>query len=177
MKTISKIEALELYGVDIDNLVKINKASVSDPLRGPRDEPDDDKVSSKLRAMVDALIVAGSFPDRQTATHYLLHDAHGRRLAEHLNSIGKTEKEITMPQVNIMKLHNIDSVTEVAKNVIDDKVALTEHQFTEILTGHARLAKRTGESTMAAFERILTDPENADIRKAYTLTKGYQPAG
>jgi len=30
--------------------LNIAKADVSDPLRGPRDEPDDDKVSPKLRA-------------------------------------------------------------------------------------------------------------------------------
>jgi hypothetical protein len=61
--------------------------------------PDDDKLSPKLRAMVDALIVAGSFPDRRTATHYLLHNAHGRRVAEHLNNLSKGE-----PMLDINKL-------------------------------------------------------------------------
>jgi hypothetical protein len=130
--------------------------------------PDDDKVSGKLRSMVDAMIVAAPSLDRQTATHFLLHSAQGRKLAEHLNNLSKGETP--MPQVDITKLHNIDSVTEIAKNVIDDKVALTEHQFTEILQGHAKLAGTT-------LEKILTAPNNGEIRKAYTLVKGYQPAG
>jgi hypothetical protein len=79
--------------------------------------------------------------------------------------------------IDINKLSDIDSVTEIAKNVIDDKVALTEHQFTEILTGHAKLNRQAGESEAKAFERILTAPDNGELRQAYTLTKGYQPAG
>jgi hypothetical protein len=126
--------------------------------------------ADKLEGMVDAMLVAAPSLDRQVAADFLLHTAHGRRLAEHLNSISKTEKEATMSQVDIIKLHNIDSVTEVAKNVIEDKVALTEHQFTEMLTGHARIAGTT-------LEKILTGPNNGEIRKAYMLVKGYAPAG
>jgi hypothetical protein len=152
------------------NEIMLRKADVSDPLRGPREEPDDSKVSGTLHAMVDAMLVAAPTLDRQQAAAYLLHNPHGRRQAEHLNSISKTEKETTMPHIDITKLHNIDSVTEIAKNVIADKVALTEHQFTEILQGHAKIAGTT-------LEKILIGPDNGEIRKAYALVKGYQPAG
>ncbi len=39
--------------------------------------------------------------------------------------------------------------------------------------GHARTAKRAGETDAAAFSRILTDPANVELRKAYGATKGY----
>jgi hypothetical protein len=39
--------------------------------------------------------------------------------------------------------------------------------------GHARIAKRAGESDGAAFERILSAPENGEQREAYCVTKGY----
>jgi hypothetical protein len=92
--------------------------------------PDDDKVSAKLRAMVDALIVAGRFTDRQTATHYLLHTPHGRRLAEHLNSISKHKEETIMPQVDFLKL----------ATVMEDAL-------------NATVTRRDGESFAKAFSR------------------------
>jgi hypothetical protein len=146
------------------------KAAVQPP-NSPTDEPKA-PLEDKLQSMVDAMIVAAPTLDRQTAHHFLLHTAQGRRLAEHLNSISKTERNVPM-QVDIAKLHNIDSVIEVAKNVIDDKVTMTEAQFNEILTGHAKLNKRQGESTATAFSRIFSDPENIELRKAHQVTKGF----
>ena len=70
------------------------------------DIPDDDKVSSKLRSMVDAMIAAAPTLNRQQAAHYLLHTPHGQRLAEHLNSISK-HKETIMPQPDILKAATI----------------------------------------------------------------------
>jgi hypothetical protein len=75
------------------------KADVSDPLRGPRDEDDGDKVSSKLNAMVDAMMIAAPTLDRQAAAHYLMNTSHGRKLYEHLS-----KGETIMPQVDIRKL-------------------------------------------------------------------------
>src|SRR5882757_1797448 len=152
------------------NNIMQRKAEVSDPLRGNREESGDDKVSAKLGAMVDAMIMADPTKSEEEHLHYLLHHAHGRKLAEHLNSLSK-HKDEPMPQVDITKLHNIDSVTEIAKNVNDDKVSITEHEFTEILQGHAKIVGTT-------LEKILTDPNNGEIRKAYRVTKGMaQTAG
>jgi hypothetical protein len=93
--------------------IMLRKATVSDPLRGPRDEPDDDKVSLKLSAMVDwvvthaPIVITGRHgePDitlnREQTGYVLLHTPHGRRLAEHLNNLSKGETE--MPTVDIMK--------------------------------------------------------------------------
>jgi hypothetical protein len=93
------------------------------------DDPNDDKVSSKLTAMVDAMIAAAPSLGRQQAAHYLLHNAHGRRLAEHLNNLSKHEEPI-MPQVDILK---IASILEAGLN--------------------AQVTKRDGESFAQAFTR------------------------
>jgi hypothetical protein len=130
------------------------------------DDPDGDKVSSKLTAMVDAMIAAAPSLDRQEAAYYLLHNAHGRRLADHLNNISKTEKEI--PMVDIFKLNNIDSVVEISKSIIDGKTDIDGSTYDQVLIGHAKQSKRSLES-------ILTDPATPEIREAYALSKGYRP--
>jgi hypothetical protein len=118
--------------------------------------PDDDKVSSKLRSMVDAMIAAAPSLDRQQAAHYLLHNAHGRRLAEHLNSISK-QKETIMPQVNILKCITI----------MDDA-----------LMAQARLSKRADETDAKSYSRLMKDDSTflrqcAAIQDAkHTVAKG-----
>jgi hypothetical protein len=164
MKTISQQECLKLYGIDLYNLAK---ADVSDPLRGPREEPDDKKLTARLKEFAALMVTVDPSKSEEEHLFDFVNTAHGRRRAEHLNNLSKGE---TLMQVDITKLHNIDSVTEVAKNVISDKIALTEHEFAEILTGHAKVTGTT-------LEKILTGPDNVEIRKAYTLVKGYQPAG
>jgi hypothetical protein len=82
------------------NDIMLAKASVSDPLRGPRDEDDDDKLSAKLRAMVAAMTIADPSKTEQQHLHYLLHSAHGRRLAEHFNNLSKGEP----PMLDVNKL-------------------------------------------------------------------------
>jgi hypothetical protein len=143
------------------------KADVSDPLRGPRDEPDDKKVSERLLEAVNNMVTHNPSLKPEHAARWLMTTTQGQAfLAQH-----KSERNIPM-QVDINKLSNIDSLTEVAKNIIADKFTLSEHEFTNMMMGHAKLNKRSGETTNAAFERILTDPENGELRKAYRISKG-----
>jgi hypothetical protein len=156
--TITKDQAIELWGTDF--MERFSKADVSDPLRGPRDEPDSKKVSEQLLEAVNNMLVHNPNLNPVHAARWLMTTPQGQNfLSQH-----KTERNIPM-QVDINKLHNIDSVTEIAKNVIDDKVVLTEHQFYEVLTGHAKLAGTT-------LEKLLTDPNNGEIRQAYRISKG-----
>ena len=113
------------------------------------DIPDDDKVSAKLRAMVDAMIAAAPTLDRQEAAYYLLHTPHGRRLAEHLNSISK-HKETNMPQVDIRKL-----------------VAILE----DGLMAQAKLHKRSDESEAKCFSRIYEVQISISVNNGATLQK------
>jgi hypothetical protein len=78
----------------------MRKAAEEDELRGPRDENDDDKVQSKLRQMVAALITAAPSLREDQAMHFILHTPHGRKMFEHFSKA----KEPQMPQVDIMKV-------------------------------------------------------------------------
>lgn len=102
---------------------------------------DDDKVSSKLGSMVDAMIAAAPTLDRQQAAYYLLHTPHGRRLAEHLNSISK-HKETNMPQPDILKLATI----------MEDALM-------------ASVTKRDGESFAQSFSRRYEN--DIDFRRSW----------
>ena len=106
------------------------------------DIQDDDKVSAKLRAMVDAMIAAAPTLNRQQAAYYLLHTPHGRRLAEHLNNLSKGET--VMPQVDIRKF-----------------VAILE----DGLMAQAKLHKRPDESEAKCFSRIYES--DIDFRKQW----------
>jgi hypothetical protein len=68
-----------------------------------------------------------------------------------------------MPQVNFLKLHNEASVVELAKSG-----ALSSNQMSEVVMGHAKLAKRDNESVHQAYSRIVNS--NVDIRRALFKT-------
>jgi hypothetical protein len=82
-------------------------------------------------------------------------------LAEYLNAISKA-KEQTMSHVDVLKLHNIESVRDVCKHIAS-KGATRGY---EVVMGHARLDKQAGETDAAAFSRIYEAPENIEPRRA-----------
>jgi|ERR1700721_248031 len=138
-------------------------------LRKADDDPDDSKVSGKLRDWAE--IIAPRFEDEEAAIDYLLHNPHGRRLAEHLNNLAKGNTQMT-DQVDIFKVNNIDTVVAISKSIIEGNTdvytAKAKATFDQVLIGHAQLSKRSVES-------ILTDPATPEIRQAYALSKGYRP--
>jgi hypothetical protein len=159
-----------------DVMAKYDDDEDDDDAAKLRDEDSDGgnegKLSGKLKEMCAAMIRAVPTLSEAHALYFLLHHPAGRNLAEHLNNISKGETK--MSQVDIFKLSNIASVVEVAKHIVakGNTNEISEFDFTRMLQGHARLTKRDGESVGAAFERILTAPENAELRTAYRLTKG-----
>jgi hypothetical protein len=63
-------------------------------------------------------------------------------------------------------------MSAVTKHIIDKgSTAVTEHEFTAMLTEHARLNKRAGESDASAFSRIFSS--DLEIRKAHAITKNF----
>jgi hypothetical protein len=130
--------------------------------------PDDQKLSAKLDEIVAEMVVARPSLHPHRARRWLLQTPQGRELlAQHTTM----KREQPMPQVDVFKLSNIESVREIAKHIAE-KDDITEFDFTKILMGHARLNKRDQESDGAAFERILTAPGNGELRQAYRVTKG-----
>jgi len=152
------------------DFAKLGIRRKADP--GADDEPDDDKLTSKLKAMVDALIVANPGMSEQHAMNYLMHSPNGRAVAQHLNLIAKRKEEAVTQHVGIFKLNNIASVVEISKAISNGDAEISEMEFTKMIQGHAMLTKRPGESVGQAFERLLTAPENGELRKAYVATKG-----
>jgi hypothetical protein len=128
--------------------------------------PDDDKVSSKLTAMVDAMIVAVPSLDRQTATHFLLHSARGRRLAEHFNNISKGEQPMNRQQ-EMQQMHKFikeGGMPAVAKRVIEKgSTSLTEVEYTECIQEEAT---RKGISFEKAFADPMTQQAYQIVREA-----------
>jgi hypothetical protein len=153
------------------NDIMLCKAEASDPLRGPRDEPDDQNLSAQLDEIVAEMIVARPSLHPNRARRWLLQTESGRALlAQHT-----TKKLLTsdinkgnIPMVDIFKLANIDSVVEISRSIINETSEVSEHDFTKILMGHAQLSKRSLES-------ILTDAATPEIQQAYVIAKGYRP--
>jgi hypothetical protein len=170
MKTITKQQCYDLYGIDMDNVTKRDDAPIRkvdrpagfDASQRPlmfndimlrklseveadeadeRDEDDDDKVSAKLRAMVDAMIMAEPTLTKEAATHRLLNTAHGRALARHLNELSKKD---TPPMLDVRKLIPV---------------------LEEGLLNRAKLEKRDGESDAKAFDRLYTN--DIEYRKSW----------
>lgn len=81
----------------------MSKAAVSDPLRGPRDEPDDIKLSAKLDEIVAEMIAAAPSLHPQRARRWLLRTESGRALlAQH--STNKKEQPMDMQKlVSVME--------------------------------------------------------------------------
>jgi hypothetical protein len=124
---------------------------------------------AKLGQMVAAMAAGDPTRSEQEHLFRLLNTARGRSIANHLNELSKGKP--SMPQIDIMKLKNIDTVAEISKAIIKGSAACTEHEFTKMVQGHADLNRRSGESSASAFARIFTDPGNVELRRAHALTK------
>jgi hypothetical protein len=166
--------ACVLRGANAGAKVLIRKAE-NDVIDGvdiidPNDTPT--ALHPQLQHMVNAMIQAVPSLKQEHALFFLLHSPHGRALARHLSEVTKA-KEHSMPQVDILKLRNIESVAEISKAIIKGDTGMDEHTFAQILMGHARTAKRANESDAAAFSRVFTDPANIEIRRAHALTKSF----
>jgi hypothetical protein len=140
----------------------IRTRKANDPHSGqpPNSPTDADKapLSVKLDELVTEMIAAtGGDLHPQRARRWLLHTPHGREL------LAQHKRETPMPTVDIMKLHNPDSVIEFIKSS-----GASEHVISEVIMGHAKLNKRDGESDAQAFARVFPK-----FQTAYGVAKGY----
>src|ERR1700682_1335696 len=146
--------------------LNIIKTSEDDNPERTNTIPDDDKVSSKLKELVAAMVEAtGGRLHPHRAARWLLHTEQGQAL------LAQHKKETPMPTVDIMKLHNPDSVIEFIKSS-----GASEHVISEVIMGHAKLNKRDGESDAQAFARIFPKFQTAyGVAKGYPNTKRTEP--
>jgi hypothetical protein len=143
MRTISKRELFETYGINLDQVTFSKAAAVDEPATNINQST----LADKLEGMIDAMLMSAPTLDRQEAAHYLLHSPHGRRLYEHLS---KTMESNPVPQQ-----------TDISK-----LIPIME----EALMAQAKLHKRHDESEAKAFSRFYES--NLEYRKQWqTLTE------
>src|ERR1700730_13820123 len=84
----------------------------------------------------------------ETALFHLLHHPHGRRLAEHLNSISKTERQPIMDRTTELKdiAKAAGGMQAIVKDIIvRGSTTITEHEFSAALMQHAKSNRKTDE--------------------------------
>jgi hypothetical protein len=175
---------------DFREIFKLDPSAIADTDIDDADDDDDgDDLAAttaaisdpKFETFISLLTEANPELTRQQAVYFLLHNAHGRALAQHLASVvTKTEKE-EPPMSRIVEL------TKLTKFIEDDpgnlhaicrhiekrgETSLSEADFTALLTSHCKKVKASHESVMGCFSRLFeTDPE---IRKAHAICKAAQ---
>jgi hypothetical protein len=155
-------------------------ASVADDLDAPTEVDDEvDEVEqldeetaegelpAKLEQAIAAMITANPTLSKQEAAHHLLHTASGRSLFTHLNKKDTT----TMPDrqtelANIVKQHG--GLSQMAKLFVSTGKShgVSEAEFAKLIGDEAA---RQGQS----FAKFFTAPENADLRRAHQLSRGF----
>src|SRR5260370_12315034 len=138
---------------------------------------DDKKLSGKLRQMVAALITAAPSLSEEHAMHFLLHSPHGRRLAEHLNSISKTERQPPMTRSEELQSIAKDFVViKMCKKISDDGDGhvVSANEISVLISEEARNAfpNETPAKAVAHYY-----DNNFEVRKALAITKDQQFAG
>jgi hypothetical protein len=143
------------------------KAEVSDPLRGPREEPDDEKLSAQLDEIITEMIVAAPSLHPQRARRWLLQTPHGRELlAQHT-----TKKEAPMNRSEEMQeMHKFvkeGGMSAIAKRILETGgTSLTEHEYTTLVQEAASLNK-------VSFEKAFADPTTQQAYKIVVREAGY----
>lgn len=180
-RKITKQEALELYGLDLDNVVKRDdfvhfskRDDIIDdyPYRGDRDENTGDKLSSALKALTNALIKSLPGLDETAAMQFILHTPHGRAMFNHFSPHGRTnhfskhEKESPMTRMQEMaEMHKFvkqGGMIAIAKHVIEKgSTTVSEFEYTALLKSHCT-------ANSVSFEKALSDPV---LGKAYKIIR------
>ena len=116
--------------------------------------------------------------DRATALDWLLHDPHGRAMAQmHKQQMSKQQKEIpAMPDNTFSAVIKNHGVVAFSKAVADSgrcDGAVTEQEFTAAVTDYAKARALPGETPDAAFARVFTanDDVGLTLRKACAIIK------
>jgi hypothetical protein len=149
--------------------LKANVVTDDDPSR-TNTIPDDGKLTSRLKEMVAAMVVADPSLKREYALYSLLHSSHGRRLAEHLNSLFKNEKD-NPPMTRTEEMFEMrkyvkgtnGGLAAIAKRVISEgSTSLTEHEFTDLW--------KTEAGSTAAFVKEFEGPRTVK-HDAYAIVR------
>jgi SpoVK/Ycf46/Vps4 family AAA+-type ATPase len=125
----------------------------------------------KLEQLAAALCAANPDLTRQQALFFLIHNAHGRALAERLSSVLKSTREDQMHDLKSIAKQS-GGLSVITSHIIEKgETSFSEHDFTAAVMEAAKLTKRDGETDAKVFSRLFES--SADIRKAYSICRGY----
>ena len=149
-------------GVDLDEVDAAHRLQEDDDTAAPTSTG-----TRRVSSLADLLVEAsGNKVTREQALQFLLHSRSGRALAQ----THKQQKE-TPP---VTKLEDLP-VVEIAKCIVgkQDAYALSEHELTALIQKHADRNRLPGESSAAAFARVVSagNDEGLALRKALDVTK------
>jgi hypothetical protein len=165
---------------DFSKYVAGNEGEEDEEIDGTPEPNDDNNVSTLpplLEQMVNALITANPKLKREEAVHFLLHNPHGRRTAEHISNISKgTTMDRTEQLQEITK--SAGGIRNVAKYIVEkgDTLGITEPELTELINAEAQKTIKSGERPAQAFSRFFQAPEN-DVNRRWIGTPYRHPKG
>jgi len=152
-------------GKSFDEVMADRDAS-EDPQRAPA-------VEHHASRIADLLVEAGHHPNRRAALDHLLHSARGAALLRRLN---KSEDNSMQHTTDTWQTLAKDfGVIAVAKHVVDNGAgSLGEHEFTQLLTEHAK-REHPDMTPEQAFEKVFSadDESGKLLRQAHALTKAW----
>jgi hypothetical protein len=144
--------------------VKADHDVSEDPKHAPAVEHHASKVA-------DLLVESGRHPDRAAALDHLLHSSRGQALLRRMNK--KDDSTMTDNWTSIAKDHGIVAVAKMITND-GDAHGLGEHEFTQLLTEHAK-REHPDMTPDQAFSKIFgaETEEGQLLRQAHGLTKSW----
>jgi hypothetical protein len=143
---------------------------------GDDDNGDIEKQAHHASVAADLLVESGRFPHRTAALHHLLNSPHGNALLARLHKAeAHTGKDhSTMDKTETLRdIAKAGGIIAVAKAIIDANrsYGITEHEFVELATEHAKAA-HPELTEAAAFAKLYEIPE---VWRACAVLKAAAP--
>jgi hypothetical protein len=162
-------EHLARYDRSFNAIMAKADAKSRDLADGDEIDRDDDagtekRVDHHASTVADLLVEAGTHPDRSAALGYLMHSPHGAAL---LGRMSKAEAHTTGKDhptmdktTELRAIAKAGGIIAVAKAITDENrsYGITEHEFVELATEHAKAA-HPDLTEAAAFAKLYQIPE------------------
>jgi hypothetical protein len=142
-----------------------------DDAGGDDDVGTEKRVDHHASTVADLLVEAGTFPHRAAALQHLLHKPSGQALLSRMHKAAdQTGKDLLMDRTTELRaIAKAGGIIAVAKAIIDENrsYGITEHEFVELATKHAKAA-HPELSGAQAFAKLY---ENPTVWRACNLLK------
>jgi hypothetical protein len=171
MEKHERTERQRLFYTDFEKYVAGHEGDEIEEIPEPSDTVS--TLPAALEGMVAALIAANPKLKREEAIHFLVHNPHGRRLAEHISSITKGTTDMSRTEQLQEMAKSAGGVRNVAKFIAEknDALGISEPELTDLINAEAQKTIKAGERPAQAFSRFFQAPENEELRRAIIVAK------